>query len=178
MYKENPTKNIITKQTIAKELLAKNRTDRTVLSVIAVALAAIVGIIFFAIYNFGLKGNDVHVIAYVIYYAVMIACFIPSVISILLVLLLLKNDKKLKKGEFFVITDTVVNKYEKTVRSSGRGTYYTAKTVHFRRYGDVKVNSTTYQMASNEEVFYMVVYDMDAITPQKIYPADLYEYKE
>ena len=170
------TKNIITKETIKSELLLKNNKSIRFHSICFIALTFFVGIIFWAVYSFGLKNNEISALGWVVYFASMLICSFPSLFSMLLMSASLSERKSLKNGKFFVVTDEVGYKEEKSITRGGH--VYVEKTIHFQKYGDVCVDSTCYQITSNADIFYMVVYAQNPQTPQKYYPAKLYEYKE
>ena len=78
--------------------------------------------------------------------------------------------------DIFVVTDEVVYKEEITYRL--RGAILIKKVVHFSKFGDIEVNPTWYQLASENDVYYMIVREKDSKRALKCYPAKLYEYKE
>lgn len=170
MYNEKQTKNIITNESIANDL----RTDKKS-SVFLICLAfvyiIVLGIVFSIIYFFGLKGHDIGTVGHVIFFICMFVCLLPLFAIVFLLCGSGHGDK-----DFFVVTDEVVYKEEITYRY--RGTILIKKVVHFRRFGDIKVNATWYQLASENDIYYMVVREKDSKCALKCYPAKLYEYKE
>ena len=171
MIKE--TKNVITKDTIAKDLQTEDKKGSGILLILALVYIVVVGIVLLAIYFFGLKGSEVGVIGYVIFFVCVFICLLPllSIISVLIT-----GGKGQKDSNFYVITDAVLYKEEKTVRR--RNSYLVKKVIHLCKCGEVEVNSTCYQITSENDVFYVVVSRRDPKRTLKCYPAKLYEYVE
>ena len=173
MPKES-TKNILTKDAIAQDLLQKNKQTwqnmikAMVIWMIFVAIAFLL-VWLLVMQNSGLVGRVVYFVALAL---ALSPCFIimtgiPSVIS---------EQRRLKNGDFFVVTDRVVAKEIQSVMRHGN--VYDKKTLRFSLYGDVFADATTYSLASEGDLFYLVLDCLDAKSPQKYYPAKLYEYKE
>ena len=173
MPKES-TKNILTKDAIAQDLLQKNKQTwqnmikAMVIWMIFVAIAFLL-VWLLVMQNSGLVGRVVYFVALAL---ALSPCFIimtgiPAVIS---------EQRRLKNGDFFVVTDRVVAKEIQSVMRHGN--VYDKKTLRFSLYGDVFADATTYSLASEGDLFYLVLDRLDAPSPQKYYPAKLYEYKE
>ena len=173
MPKES-TKNILTKDAIAQDLLQKNKQTwqnmikAMVIWMIFVAIACLL-VWLLVMQNSGLVGRVVYFVALAL---ALSPCFIimtgiPTVIS---------EQRRLKNGDFFVVTDRVVAKEIQSV--TRHGNVYDKKTLRFSLYGDVFADATTYSLASEGDLFYLVLDRLDAKSPQKYYPAMLYEYKE
>ena len=169
MASDKVTKTEITKATIASELHAENKKSSLVFVLISIIYVVFIGIVFSAVYFFGLKNYEMGAIGYIIFFVCVFICLLPPLIFILSVI-------GQKNSDFYVITDQVVYKEEKTVWKI-RGPIV-QKVVHFYRCGEVKMNSDWYQMTDENDVFYMVVRDRASKTALKYYPAKLYEYKE
>ncbi len=179
MYSKKTTKNVITKGTIANELLNKNKKSLRLFTILSLVFGAIVYIVFSSIYSFGLKNNDVHVLGYVVYFVCLLPCLLLLVFFVLSIPASIKRQKKLNNGDFFVVTDRAIYKEEKTARRhNGRRSHYIKKVVHFYKFGEIEMNSTWYELTSDNDEFYMVVFDPNSNIAQKYYPAKLYEYKE
>jgi len=89
----------------------------------------------------------------------------------------ISQNKKLKAGNFSVLTDEVLYKQERTVVRHRK--YITEKIFHFQKFGDIRIYSNTYyQITSQNDKFYLVVYDPNSKIPQTYYPAKMYEYTE
>ena len=67
-------------------------------------------------------------------------------------------------------------KEEKTIRR--RNSLLVKKVIHLCKCGEVEVNSTCYQITSENDVFYVVVSRREPKRTLKCYPAKLYEYVE
>ena len=171
MIKE--TKNVITKDTIAKDLQTEDKKGSGILLILALVYIVVVGIVLLAIYFFGLKGSEVGVIGYVIFFVCVFICLLPllSIISVLIT-----GGKGQKDSNFYVITDAVLYKEEKTIRR--RNSLLVKKVIHLCKCGEVEVNSTCYQITSENDVFYVVVSRREPKRTLKCYPAKLYEYVE
>ncbi len=170
---EKETKNVITKETIAKDLQVEDKKRSRFLLIATVVYIIVVSSVLLAVYFFGLKNNKIEVIGYVIFFACVFICLLPlfSLIS-----LLIKCLKGQNNTNFFVITDEVVYKEEKTIRR--RETMLIKKVIHLYKCGDIEVNSTWYQITAKKDVFHVVVRDRDSKIALKCYPAKLYEYIE
>ena len=111
MYNEKQTKTIITKESIASELQARDKI-RTLFLIIYVL---VMGAFFSAIYFLGIKSTNAQTIHYVFFFCVLLfICLLP-----LCGFVFLKGDSLIGiKGKnaqnFCVITDEVVYKNEKT----------------------------------------------------------------
>lgn len=176
MREEKATKNIITKETIGRDLLSQNQKTTRFYMILFVVLTVLTSVVFLIFYSLVLKSSDIGIAAWVIFFIAMLICFSPSFFCILSVFRSLSERKILKNVAFFVVTDEVAYKEEKSV--TRRGHVYIQKTIHFCKYGDVHVDATCYQLTSNGDMFYLVVYQRDPQTLRKYYPAKMYQYKE
>ena len=166
------TKNIITKEIIAKELQDQNKKSSIILFIIAIVCAIVVSCVSLTVYFFGLRNSEIGAIGYVAFFACVFICIFPFPY----IIFLLKTGSKGQKGNnFVVITDEVVYKEEKTIRR--QDAYLVKKVIHFCKCGEIEVNSTWYQITGEKDIFYMVVRDRNS-PPLKCYPAKLYEYVE
>ena len=171
------TKNILTKEVIRKELLFREKKLLCAHIVITVAYTAFISFVLLIIYSFGLKDQDAGLIPWVLFLG--LSVFFPAALVIYF-MATLRVLQKIERGDFLVTTDIVVYKEEKTViRGVRKRRHLTCqKTIHFQRFGDIHVDSTSYDMASPNDVFYMVIPSETAKTPLKYYPQKLYEYKK
>lgn len=180
MREEKVTKNIITKETIANDLLRENNKALVVFIIYFLSSTLIASILSSIFYSFILQSRAVGSLSHVIFAILELICFLPSIILALLIFSSIFQIKKIKNGNFVVVTDEVAYKWEKTEfhRYGRRGPRIPRKTIHFRMYGDVHTDKSCYQIATSDDVFYIVVFSKPHGVPQKLYPAKLYEYKE
>ena len=171
MIKE--TKNVITKETIAKDLQTEDKKSSRVLLIIALVYAVVGSSVLLTVYFLGLKNSEIGAIGYVIFFVCVFICLLPllSIISVLVT-----GGKGQKDSNFYVITDAVLYKEEKTIRR--RNSLLVKKVIHLCKCGEVEVNSTCYQITSENDVFYVVVSRREPKRTLKCYPAKLYEYVE
>ena len=167
------TKNVITKETIAKDLQTEDKKNSRILLILALIYTLVVSSVLLAVYFLGLKNSEIGVIGYVIFFACVFICLLPlfSFIS-----LFTTGRKRENNANFFVITDEVVCKEEKTIKR--RDAILIKKVIYFYRCGEIEVNSTWYRITSENDIFYMVVRDRDSKSALKCYPTKLYEYVE
>ena len=177
MTEEKITKNIITKETIAKELLIKNTKDIRTAGIISGIWGVIVLIIFSTIYSLVFINNEVSVFGWIVYLFSLLLCIGIWLLFTATIPVTISQNKKLKAGNFSVLTDEVLYKQERTVVRHRK--YITEKIFHFQKFGDIRIYSNTYyQITSQNDKFYLVVYDPNSKIPQTYYPAKMYEYKE
>ena len=171
MYNEKQTKNIITKESIANDLCAENKKGIVPLVCFALTYLMVLGIVFSIVYFLGLKGHNIGTVGHIIFFICMFICCLPLFFIISLIGGFGRGNQ-----DIFVVTDEVVYKEEITY---GRcGAILIKKVVHFSKFGDIEVNPTWYQLASENDVYYMIVREKDSKCALKCYPAKLYEYKE
>ena len=84
MIKE--TKNVITKETIAKDLQTEDKKRSRVLLIIALVYVVVVSSALLADYFLGLKNSEIGAIGYVIFFVCVFICLLPllSIISVLI----------------------------------------------------------------------------------------------
>ena len=174
MIKE--TKNVITKETIAKDLQTEDKKSSRVLLIIALVYVVVVSSVLLTVYFLGLKNSEIGAIGYVIFFVCVFICLLPllSIISVLVT-----GAKGQKDSNFYVITDAVLYKEEKTKKTiRRRHSFLVKKVIHLCKCGEVEVNSTCYQITSENDVFYVVVSRREPKLTLKCYPAKMYEYVE
>ena len=168
------TKNVITKESIAKELRAENKKRFPVLLLFLLVYVLVASSVLLAIYFLGLKNTGAGVVGYVFFFICALICLLP-LLSFLLSFII--RPKGLKSTDFLVMTDEVAFKEEKPATIRGR-IVRMKKVLHFRTHEEMEVNSTWYQITSEKDVFYMVVRDQNSKSALRCYPAKLYEYVE
>lgn len=176
MYGEKSGRKVITKETIAAELLAKPGSSWRGYLFLAVGSFVTVALLFLCVFFFGMKGHNLRAFGYILYFVTLTVCLAPIRFFLKCIPASLTAEKKLKALDFYVITDEVAYKEER--RRMPSRTYRIDKILHFYDCGDVIVSNTQYELAEAHDRFYIVVLDLDAKIPQKCYPAKFFEYKE
>ena len=177
MYERNSTKTIIIKQTIENEV-SKNSNFIPFFTIFYAIITFLISLVFWFISSFGLKSPDTTTIIRIFLYVITVLTYGVLIVSyIWLIFSALSQTRKLKNGEFCVITDEVVYKEEK--EKYRRGIYKTIRTIHFSKCGEIEIsNDIWYQITSKHDTYYMVVHSSDQTNPHLYYPAKLYEYVE
>ncbi len=88
----------------------------------------------------------------------------------------IRATKLVDNGRYTIITKELSYKTEE-YRSRGRGSDYLARLLHFPDFNPIEVNSTTYQIASNDDLFYFVMFNNER-QPRLFYNSKMYEFKE
>lgn len=169
------TKNIITRETVKKELLFVNGADiRTaiiggvILSPLCIPLA--VGSISEIIKEF----NNV-IIEIVVCFLLGVILILPVAAIVFTIITKLLNRRSIDKGEFEITARELLYKEEKYER---RGRHHrTVKVLHFSDFDVVTSGGTVYQLASADDRFYLVHYRGKS-SVLLFYPEKMYEYKE
>ena len=167
---EKQTKNVITREWVEKELRFYNTADiRSTLvwggavSLVTLPLAV------FLIRAILTHLSGVFSIAYALLIGVMFIS--PTWVFLFGICKHLAKRKMLQKGEFEIVERAVLYKKEKLVHR------HTEECLCFLGFKERSVNHTTYQLASKDDVFYVVYYK-----PRKdiemLYSAKMYEYRE
>ena len=173
MPKES-TKNILTKESIAQDLLQKNKQSlRNMVKAIVIWLL-FVAIAFLLVWLLVMKNSGL--VGCILYFVALAIALTPCFLVLTGIPASLSEQKRWKNSDFFVVTDRVVAKEIKSVMRHGN--VYDKKTLRFSLYGDVRADATAYSLASEGDLFYFVLDRLDAPSPKKYYPAKLYEYKE
>ena len=173
MPKES-TKNILTKDAIAQDLLQKNKQTWQNMIKAMVIWMIFVAIAFLLVWLLVMQNSGL--VRRVVYFVALAFALSPCFIIMTGIPAVISEQRRLKNGDFFVVTDRVVAKEIQSVMRHGN--VYDKKTLRFSLYGDVFADATTYSLASEGDLFYLVLDRLDAKSPQKYYPAMLYEYKE
>ncbi|MBE6717863.1 MAG: hypothetical protein E7574_01215 [Ruminococcaceae bacterium] len=168
---EKVTKQILTRKFIKGELSFYNTADMRVCWVYLGLLVFVGGFIVFFI-NIIESGKDAAISTNVI---LLFLC-IPAALIIYSFVLCLKRKKMLENDEFDILTDEVSYKTEEYRRRGRRSSY--EEVIYFKTFGRVSVSHTTYQLASNDDMFYMVAYRFRKPQLVLFYSSKIYEYKE
>jgi hypothetical protein len=171
---KEPTKNILTKESIAQDLLQKNKQSLQNMVKAIVIWLLFVAIVFLLVWLLVMKNS--RLVGRILYYVALALALFPCCLILTGIPASLSEQKRWKNGDFFVVTDRVVAKEIKSVMRHGN--VYEKKTLRFSLYGDIFADATAYSLASEGDLFYFVLDRLDAPSPQKYYPAKLYEYKE
>ncbi len=173
MYREHPTRTVITKDTIANDLFVKNKNTFLSALIGLIASLLIEGILLLILFPIDLNLSGGGVIGRLI---LLLPFLGLSVLYIVQILSTVNERKLIESRAFLVVTDQVIYKEEKNVRR--RNTWITVKILHFSKFDDLKVGSTLYQITSEDDLFYMVVYEKNPTAVRKFYSSKMYEYKE
>ena len=171
MAKEE-TKNIITKETIEKELKALNKADiRSTMVYIAAMTVFFVPLSIIPIYLFFSVPRKTILLG--------IGCFLGSFVLLLPVLInlfflakVINEARLLKQGDWFVDIDQV--RY-KTQEIKYR---HTSNVLYFYRYERVASGGVNFQLASQDDRFYLVIYKKKKPCVVLHYSQKAYEYHE
>ena len=169
---ENETKNIITRETIEKELKFLNKAEirlflilAVVITVICVPLSTLPIRIFY---------SDVRKTI-----LLGICCFLGFLVFLLPIFLILIDLLKaineahlLKKVDWFVDIDEVRYKTEEAEHKR------TIKVLYFYRYERVVSNRVEFQLTSQDDAFYLVIYKKKKPSVVLHYSQKMYEYQE
>lgn len=170
---KKPTKNIITREFIEKELRFYNTADikaglllGSVLS--ALLIPAVIAVLFgFSPWVYGETGRIVFSIVFTAFFVLV---FLAPVFAFVQMLFsAFAQRKKLLKGEFVITIRKLKNKKEKIVQR------HIEECLCFKNYGDCSVGSTVYQLADKGDKFYIVHYKANK-TVKLLYPVKTYEY--
>ena len=171
------TKNILTKETIANELQAKETKSSFPLIALLLGIILIFGALLSCVYIFGIRGSGVGRTGTVIFFIFAFLFLLPVFrLTYLVVRASLARPKEKSDQDFFVITDEVIATEEITY--SSHGAFMVKKVVHFSRFGEIEVKPTWYQLTAKNDTYYMIVRDANSKHPILYYPTKFYEYKE
>ena len=169
---KNETKNIITRETIEKELKFLNKADiRSYLVLIAVMTVIFLPLSILPIYIFFSVGKKTILLG--------ICCFLsfsvfllPIFFNLISLVKAIKEAHLLKKGDWFVDVDEVRYKTEELEHK------HTIDVLYFYRYERVVSGGAEFQLASQGDAFYLVTYKMKKPSVVLHYSQKLYEYQE
>ena len=165
-----PTKSIISREWVEKELRFYNGADIKS----SLVVCSIITVIFLPLtigLTYGIlilvKNLLIKIVSALVFLAIM--C-LPIGINAAMLCTALAERKLLLRGEFDIVTRDVLYKSEKLVNR------HTEEILHFQSFDEISVGSTTFQIAKQGDLFYIVHYR----TKKKIrllYSAKMYEHK-
>ena len=169
---KNETKNIITRETIEKELKFLNKADiRSSLVLIAVMTVFFLPLSILPIYIFFSVGKKTILLG--------ICCFLsfsvfllPIFFNLIPLVKAINEAHLLKKGDWFVDVDEVRYKTEELEHK------HTIDVLYFYRYERVVSGGAEFQLASQDDVFYLVIYKKKKPSVVLHYSQKMYEYQE
>lgn len=164
------TKNIISREWVAKELLFYNTADiRYALVLCGVFSLFFLPLTVLLIYSICSSYENV---ALEIFFSVILGTIssAPIWINILSLRKSFAERKMLKRGEFDVVTREVTDKSEKLIHR------HLEEFLCFNDFKETTVDHTVFQLASVGDEFYIVHYKTKN-TIKLLYPAKIYEYK-
>ena len=173
---EKQTKNILTKKIIADELrfiLDANRRAgiRLLICVSPICIA-------FALLMLWVSVNAFNSLAPKIILGIIFisAPLLPVLLFIYMIYDGIRSTKLVDNGRYTIITKELSYKTEE-YRSRGRGGDHFARLLHFPDFAPIEVSNTTYQLASNDDVFYFVMFNNER-QPRLFYNSKMYEFKD
>ena len=171
---EKVKKNIITRESIAKDLAANLKGDFAMSLFLSILLSVIfIPMIIGCFYALFWEVDDViFAVAKIVVCLIFIVCFsLPIILNIIPLVSAIIKKRKLKRGEFDVIVRELSYKREVYVRKSLEQRFV------FAQYGEVAVGSTAYQLSSSEDEFYLVVFSGKK-NIEALYPLKTFEFVE
>lgn len=168
---EKQTKNVITRDFVAKELKFFNTADIRSILVLCGGLSLV-----FLPLTFGLVYGilclfEALLLKIILSFVVGVIISAPVWINLLTLPKILAERALLLKGDFEITVKTVLYKNEKIVRRHTEGF------LHFEGFKECSVGNTTFQLTSEDDEFYIVHYrSRDSI--KLLYFTKIYEYKE
>ncbi len=168
---EKQTKNIITREWVAKELHFYNTADIRATLVLCGILS-----LFFVPLSVALVYEIVTLFKNALL-KIFISIFVggsmsaPVWTNLLALHTSLKERKMLLKNEFEIAIRTVLYKSEKIVHR------HIAEYLHFEDFKEISVEHTTFQLSSQGDDFYIVHYKGSKLI-KLLYSSKIYEYKE
>ena len=167
---DKQTKNILSREWVEKELrfynIADIRFSLILCGVLSLFLLPLTVGIVYAIR--ALIENILLKIVFSVLFAAITSA--PIWINLFALHTALEERKLLRCGEFDIVTREVLYKSEKVVRR------HTEEVLHFNDFKEISVEHTTFQLASQGDVFYIVHYKTKNFI-KLLYPAKMYEYK-
>lgn len=171
MAKEE-TKNIITRETVEKELKRLNKAEIHAFLVLFIVMTLVcVPVSILLIYGFFSVGRHI-VLLGISCFLLSFALLIPVVILLVSLIQAINEKKLLKNGDWLVDVDEVQYKMEEVERR------HTIKVFYFYKYGRRAAGDVEYQLASQGDAFYLVVYKKKKPRAVLNYSQKLYEYRE
>ena len=184
MYDKKPTKNILTKELLLYGPKGKPKNTEkkkgSILSIFAidilwiVAVAVISPVLYMGIIRHFNLGTGFLVVYILISVLLCVPPFLMIIWSIQAEIELKRNPNR--SEEIYVVIDEVA--YKEEIIEGHYRSRRLKQIIHLRRCGDVEVNSTWYQLTSNDDTYYVVLGDPNSNEPIAVYPTKLYEYRE
>ena len=166
------TKNIITRETVEKELKRLNKAEIHSFLVLFIVMTLVcVPVSILLIYGFFSVGRHI-VLLGIGCFLLSFALLIPVVIQLVSLITALNETQLLKNGDWFVDVDELQYKTEEMEQR------HTINVLHFYKHGRVVSGDVSYQLASQGDPFYLVVYKKKKPRVALYYSQKLYEYRE
>lgn len=172
---EKQTKNIITKESIAKELRFLSGADiRTAIILGVVSSVFCIPLTIGSVLAIFKEFNNI-IIEIILCILIGGICILPVAVTAFIIVKRLMERRLIDKGEFEISTRELLYKEEKYER---RGRHHrTVKVLHFSGFEVATLGGTVYQLAAAEDKFYLVHYRGKS-SVMLFYPAKMYEYRE
>ena len=174
MYSEKPTKNLLTREMIAKDLVQKNKNQAIVFGITfgtMLAAGCVVTTIMGVLFSPKVWHEWLPVGIFAVCFGALAAIFGLGFFFSL--------RSMLSQLKFSVMVDKVVRK--ELVRKNRYNVetdegYPVQRYLYFSKCGKYLTNSFTYEMAEEDDEYYVVVYSVEQPYPFKIYSKKMYEY--
>ena len=174
---KKPTREILTKQKLAKELAFHVKASFPPV-IVACFVSLIIAFLFFT----GLPelfGKGIVKTAFAVFIAA-IALLVPCV-TFYMLYSLFKQRSDIEKGNFTVVKDILSRKVKDEVRRRGRHTYIEDVFYFYEhgRYVVTKSDGSAFEYSDEHDEFYLVFIEGNKKgSPQLVYNAKIYEYNE
>jgi len=172
---EKQTKNIITRESIAKELRFLSGVDiRTAIILGLVSAIFCIPLTIGSVIAIFKEINNI-IIELVLCILIGGICILPVAVTAFIIVKRLVEKRLIDRGEFEVSERELLYKEEKYER---RGRHHsTVKILHFSGFEVITAGGTVYQLAAANDKFYLVHYRGKS-SVMLFYPAKMYEYRE
>ena len=150
MQKE--TKNILCAEYIEKELRFLNKANIRSSLALLVAMMIIFIPLSAIMINVFLDLERKTFFTCVFSFGTVLIFFSPILLFLYNLIRALREKQLIKRGEWVVVTDELLYKTEEVIRR------HIETFLFFAQYGKVVTNSTTYQLAEQGDIFYLVMY--------------------
>lgn len=167
------TKEIITRETVAKELHSLNRASIRSSAVLCAAYFPICSALVLVCVGLTVAALKNPLARILVCTIPCLAVSFPVLLAVISLCRALGEKQQLLRGNFRIVSRTVSYKSEICTRRQE------LKMLHFVG-GDEKVavDDTTYALAEEGDIFYLVIYPSKRLNVQRLYAADLYEYTD
>ena len=168
---DKQTKNLITRDSVEKELRFFNRADYRSAVVASCVMSAVFLPITYAILR-SLFNSEMHVLLRILL-ALLVAFLVasPSWGSLLALAMAIMEKRRLDRGEFEISTCRLLYKREKPVQR------HVEEMLVFADFEECAVSHTQYQLAAGGDVFYLV-HLRNKKKVKLLYSAKMYDYQE